>query len=88
MSFAYEVTRRDVHGRTRCHSGTFTNGGTDSGGTIVTGLEKVSRFLPSLSSHLGSEFPKVTINSPNNGDVTIVTSDGADGGWVAYGDPN
>ena len=83
MAFAYSVTDIKRLGPHFIVSyGTYTNGAADSGGDILTGLSNVLFFAPACSSHLGSEFTKVTRSA---GTVTIVTSDGTDGEWFAFG---
>ncbi len=84
MAFAYAVTKSVRQGNRKRVWGTFTNGAADSGGTI-TCLKTVETFHATCTSHLGTETPKVTINSPSAGSVAIVTSDGADGLWEATG---
>ena len=84
MAFAYAVTKQVRQGNRKRIWGTFTNGSTDSGGTIAC-LKTVETFRASFNSHLGTEVPKITINSPSAGSVAIVTSDGADGEWEATG---
>ena len=70
----------------RMATGTFTNGATDVGGTIATGLRFVDTFLWSCSSHIGTESLMVTKNaSGTGGNVAIVTDEGADGDWIAVG---
>jgi len=85
MAFTSAVTDVRVQGNRKIAYGTFTNAGTDSGGEIDTGLSYVDVFLYSVSSHLGAESMKVTKNSSSAGKVTVVSSDGADGDWVAFG---
>lgn len=85
MAFASTVTKVSVSGNRRRAFGTFTNAATDSGGDIKTGLKFVEFFEASYTTHLGTEVPKVTLNSGTAGTVAIVTSDGADGIWQASG---
>jgi len=86
MAFSSVVTDVVVIGNRRLAFGTFTNGAaTDSGGDVTTGLKYVSWFVPLFTSHLGSEAPKVTLNSASAGKVNIVTSDAVDGNWIAMG---
>lgn len=68
----------------RVSSGTFTNGATDTGGTIDTGLKSISFAAVSFGSHVDSGNGKVTwtAGSPN---ITIVCNEGADGYWIAFG---
>ena len=83
MAFASTVTKVDRgSGRYKKCWGTFTNGASDTGGTISTGFKLVDHFDAAYTSHLGSSTPKVTISA---GNVTIVTDEGADGTWIAHG---
>lgn len=82
MAFASTKVKRAVVGSLRVVCGTFTNAAADSGGNIATGLKKVYFFSASFNSHLGTEVAKHTISA---GTVTIVTSTGADGIWIAIG---
>jgi len=84
MAFAYTVSGRDRVGRRWRTWGTWTNGAADSGGNIVTGLRTVETANIGVSSHLGTEIPKMTLNS-TAGYITLVTSEGADGYWEAVG---
>lgn len=85
MAFAYAVTKSMVKGNRKHVYGTFTNGSTDSGGTIAALPKFVETFSATCNSHLGTEVLKVTKNSPSAGSIAIVTSDGADGDWEASG---
>lgn len=85
MSFAYTITGRSKLVDRWVTWGAFTNTSTDSGGEIVTGLSLVENCQITVTSHLGTEVPKVTKNSSSNGEITIVTSNGADGDWLAIG---
>jgi TPP-dependent indolepyruvate ferredoxin oxidoreductase alpha subunit len=82
MSFAYAVTDRTVYGNHRVVSGTFTNAEADSGGAISTGLDYVAGFSCVPTSHVASTMPKVTASA---GTITIVTDNGVDGNWIAFG---
>ncbi len=82
MAFSSTVTRVIRMGPKKMAWGTFTNTSTDSGGSVKTGLNAVDFFVPVCSSHLGTESVKIT---PSAGTVTIVTSNGADGYWMAIG---
>lgn len=85
MAFSAAVTDVVNIGSRKLAFGTYTNATADSGGTITTGLKTVQLFACIQSSHLGSESPKVTKNSPAAGQVVIVSSDGTDGEWLAIG---
>jgi len=67
--------------------GTFTNGGGDSGGDIVTGLHQVkTMYLQHTGSAVVASAPVVNETLPaNSGTMTIVTTAGADGVWHAFG---
>jgi hypothetical protein len=83
MSFAYTVAGREwVSRRKRMTWGTFTNGATDTGGAIVTGMKIADHVTFSINSHVGATMPKATISG---GTVTIVTDDGVSGTWRASG---
>jgi hypothetical protein len=83
MAFAYTVAGKFAISRAKVLTwGTFTNGESDSGGAIVTGLKKADVFFSNYNNALGNETMKV---SKSGGTVTIVTSDNADGDWLAIG---
>lgn len=85
---AFASTRTATFGISRSKRisvGTFTNASGDTGGDIVTGLKFVDTFVWSCSSHFGTEVIKVTKNSGTGGTVALVTSDNADGDWMAVG---
>jgi hypothetical protein len=83
MAFAYAISGGTIFGNKRIKFGTFTNGVGDSGGAIVTGLNKVDFINFAISSGI-SEFPP-NISSNTAGTVTIATSNGTDGTWFAFG---
>lgn len=85
MAFASTVSKVWVAGSKRFAAGTWTNAAADNGGDIKTGLKFVDVFLWSANSHLGTEVVKVTKNTPNAGEVRIVTSENLDGDWLAIG---
>jgi hypothetical protein len=68
--------------RLRFATGTFTNGATDVGGTIDTGLKHVYFATVNVGSHIGSEQIKLTWSGST---LTLVTDEGADGYWFAVG---
>ena len=83
MAFAYAVTSREwIARRKRICWGTFTNGATDTGGAIVTGMKTVDFFVSSYDSHVEAGDAKHTISG---GTVTVVVPDGCDGRWMALG---
>lgn len=85
MAFAYTTTSNTVFGNKRIVFGTFTNGVSDTGGEIATGLTTVDFFIP-----IGSSLPltaQVNETLPlASGTVTIVTDPDLDGYWMAIGD--
>lgn len=85
MSFTSTISGRGKLMNQWITWGTFTNGSTDAGGEISTGLSLVDTCQITVTSHLGSEVPKVTKNSSSSGEITIVTSDGCEGEWLAIG---
>lgn len=82
MAFVNAITSSTVQGNKRVVYGTATNGSTDSGGDVVTGLDKIDHISFECTSHLNTAKPKVTISG---GTATIVTSNGADFIWKAEG---
>jgi hypothetical protein len=87
MSFASAVTSKTVFGNKRVNFGTFTNGASDTGGDINTGLRSCEEiFLQHVSSAVVASAPSVNETLPVAGSaVTIVTTAGADGRWMAIG---
>jgi hypothetical protein len=87
MAFAYDIQGRSVFGDRRIAWGTFTNGGSDSGGDVKTGLSQVHHIsLTHTGAAVVASAPSVNETMPlNKGDVTIVTVTGADGTWFAVG---
>jgi len=91
MTFSYSRNTRkkiDLFGTTYATWGTFTNGATDSGGDIDTGLGYVySVFLQHKGGTAVATAPVVNETLPKSGGtVTIVTAAGADGFWLALGE--
>lgn len=84
MAFSYTVdTTRSVHGNHRVVTGTWTNTDTDSGGDVVTSLDYIFGFLPTpTTSHVGATMPKYSVSG---GTATLVTDNGVDGNWIAWG---
>jgi len=86
MAFSSTVDVMNVSGGRRMTAGTWTNAAGDTGGTINTGLKHCNIFVWSNNSHIGGEVVKVSKNpSGSPGSVTIVTSDGIDADWFAFG---
>ena len=65
--------------------GSFTQAAGDLGGDISTGLNVVRYFGFSITSHIGTQVPKVTFTT-SSGTVTIVTSDDVEARWFAFGE--
>lgn len=87
MTFAAAVTSKTVFGNKRVHFGTFTNGASDTGGDIDTGLRSCEEmFLQHGGSAVATNAPAVNETLPVAGSaVTIVTTAGFDGRWMAIG---
>lgn len=87
MVFAYTETRRYISGDRWIVEGTFTNGGADTGGDIVTGLRQVENVqLQHTGSAVVTNAPVVNETLPlDSGDVTIVTDADADGVYRIVG---
>ena len=82
MAFASTVTGNTVYGNHRVVTGTFTNGETDAGGSITTGLDYVFGFSYTVTGQVGATMPKYSVSG---GTVTLVTDNGVDGNWIAFG---
>ncbi|RLD19325.1 MAG: hypothetical protein DRI71_11960 [Bacteroidetes bacterium] len=79
MAFAAAITKKDVMGSHRVHMGTISQGNSDTGGAIATGLRIVENFQSTIHC---------TTLSVSAGEVTITTADpgGAQAGyWMAVG---
>jgi len=91
VAFASSTSGATVLGSMRRTWGTFSNGSTDSGGTINPGVSNIVNFNILPTSHLGTDVPKATVTDKIVGDnaaassVVIVTSDGMDGNWTCDG---
>jgi len=90
MAFAFTVNNSgipNVVGDHKVVTGTFTNGASDTGGTISTGLSYVEFFVvQQTGSAVTTDAPVANESFPlSSGDVTIVTDANADGVWYAYG---
>lgn len=88
MAFASAITARDIWGSQAVTMGTFTNGGGETGGDIKTGLHLCTAiFLQHGAGAVVADAPVVNETLPVDGSaVTVVTTDGADGTWIAFGD--
>lgn len=88
MAFESAITGRGNIGNRAFTFGTFTNGGGDTGGDIKTGLHRCEFLaLQHKGSAVATNAPVVNETLPVDGSaVTVVTDDGADGNWFAFGD--
>lgn len=90
MAFAYTTNNDGIPnfvGDRKIVTGTFTNGGADTGGDIETGLSVVEHFqIQHTGSAVVASAAVVNESLPlQSGTVTIVTVADADGTWIAYG---
>ncbi len=86
MAFAFTKDGENVLGDLRSMYGTFTNGGGDTGGDIRTGLQQVQGMvLQHKGSSVVGDQPVINETFPCHDPVTIVTTDGEDGYWMAFG---
>ena len=87
MAFASTITGTTVFGNKVVKFGTFTNGGSDTGGDIDTGLEVCEQlFLQQTGAAVVADAPVVNETLPADGSaITIVTTADADGIWMAIG---
>ena len=91
MTFTYSVTTPKgipmLDGVGYKSYGTFTNGASDCGGDIYTGLSRVEVFVASITgSAATTEGVGINETFPKSSDgVTIVTLSGVDGTWIAHG---
>jgi len=87
VAFSYNVLRRTIIGNMRLVLGTYTNGSSDTGGNIDTGLRIVEFFaVQPTGSAVASNASVVNESFPVSGGViTIVTDSGQDGVWIAIG---
>lgn len=81
------VDEEGVIGDMRYATGTFTNGGSDTGGDIITGLRYVIfAQLQELGSAVQANKSVINETFPTApGTLTIVTDADADGIWFAVG---
>ena len=88
MAFEFSVLGKDlVWGSKRISFGTYTNGATDTGGDINTGLGSCELlFLQPSGATVIANAPVVNETLPIDGSaVTIVTTADEDGYWLAVG---
>jgi len=87
MTFQSSITTQIDLGNKRAVIGTFTNGSGDTGGDIATGLitcEQIFLQYTGASAIADSPTLNETLPCPGNA-VTIITTDNADGIWLAIG---
>ena len=82
MAFAYTIKKTSVFGDVRVVMGSYTNGSSDTGGVIATGLNEVFYFNSDCETSNAGASNKVAISG---GDVTITTADNEDGKFIAIG---
>lgn len=85
MAFAQATSTQPgpaVIGPYKLVTGTFTQTAGDVGGAITTGLSALVWADVLITSHIAASDPKKTISG---GTITIVTSDGVSGNWIAIG---
>lgn len=90
MAFANTISGTTVFGNMRVVWGTFTNGATDEGGDITTGLSYIHSAIVNTTSHVGASDPKVYVNSTNagtttNGTLGLDVQENVDGNWMVFG---
>jgi hypothetical protein len=88
MTFSYLVKGKFQMGGRKVQWGTYTNAGGDTGGDITVYMRVVENFILQQSgSTVVATEPTVNETLPlkNGGVVTIKTTDGADGYWLAIG---
>lgn len=86
MAFSYTKDDDTVFGNKRVTMGTFTNAGGDTGGDVYTGLQRIEKFfMTHTGSAVAADSPVANETFPCSDPVTIVTTDGADGQWMAIG---
>lgn len=92
MTFSYTVDTKSGFPQRDGHMwksfGTFTNGTSDTGGDIDTGLSYVYHFSATIQGQSDATARSVGVNETfplSGGVVTIVTTSGLDGTWEAIG---
>ena len=90
MAFSSSVTGTSVFGNMRVVWGSFTNGATDEGGDITTGLSYIHNAIVNVTSHVGAAAPKLFVNSTNagtttNGTLGLLAQENVDGTWMVFG---
>lgn len=83
MAFSTAISGTSVHGNHRVSWGTWTNStNADSGGAITTGLNAVFGFSLVPTNNVGTTMPNYSASA---GTVTLVTDNGVNGNWYAFG---
>lgn len=87
MAFSTTITHQGVFGSRKVVFGTFTNGnGTDTGGTVSTGLSKIDYFSPEDSGTGTVTYDsRADFTNRDGGDIRLYTAGGVDGCWFAMG---
>jgi hypothetical protein len=87
MVFSSTISVRHKAGSNRVHMGTFTNTAVTTGGNIDTELNTVVGIILTTSgAAVSADQSSVNETLPIAGSaVTIVTTAGADGYWIAWG---
>ena len=89
MSFAYARTDGGIPvviGNKKMTYGTYTNAGGDTGGNIDTGLTVCEAMFLQTGAAVSADQATINETLPADGSVlTIVTTDGSDGSWIAIG---
>jgi hypothetical protein len=91
MAFTSAITQRDIWGSMAVSMGTFTNGVSDEGGDIATGLNRCYGIVlqpggGSVAGNAAAVSETFTANGVAGSAITIVTDADADGTWLAFGD--
>lgn len=87
MAFSVSIIKKLLVGNRRLIIGTFTNGATDRGGEIDTGLYRVETFWTQVTATTSAATaPTVNESFPlAGGSVTLIAEAGQDGLWFAIG---
>ena len=89
MAFTSVILSTENFGSKTVTIGSFTASGSETGGGITTGLSRVDAiFLQQTGAAVIADAPVADETFPliNSTDVTIVTTAGADGIWMAIGE--
>jgi hypothetical protein len=86
MAFSSAISHKTVFGNKRVNFGTFTNGASDTGGDINTGLRSCEAMFLQAGGNTADKAAALNETLPVAGSaVTIVTAAGVDGSWMAVG---